>query len=66
MSTNGAKNYPFLRFMLVLFSLGGIVSTGMLTGNLIDTDGVSNLTWIALETGGSAAAHIANLKSISI
>ena len=39
---------------LVLFSLIGIVSTSMVTGNPIDTDSISNDVRIALETAVSA------------
>lgn len=51
---NGASAHPFLRLMLILFSLLGILSTSLLTGNEIDADSVSTLVVLALGTGGSA------------
>jgi hypothetical protein len=51
---NGASARPFLRFSLVLFSLLGIVSSSLLTGNPIDPDSLSSLVWVALQTGVSA------------
>lgn len=54
MFANGASARPFLRFALVLFSLLGIVSTSLITGNSIDADSVSSLVRVALETGISA------------
>jgi hypothetical protein len=56
MFANGASAHPFLRFALVLFSLLGIVSTSLVTGNGIDADSVTALVRIALETTVSAAA----------
>ncbi len=51
---NGACARPFLRFALVLFSLLGIVSTSLLTGNQIDPDSISSLVRIGVEAGVSA------------
>jgi hypothetical protein len=51
---NGASARPFLRFALVLFSLLGIVSSSLLTGNQINPDSISSLVVLALETGVSA------------
>jgi hypothetical protein len=56
MFANGASAHPFLRFALILFSLLGIVSTSLITGNGIDPDSVTVLVRIALETLVSAAA----------
>jgi hypothetical protein len=53
---NGASAHPFLRFTLVLFSLLGIVSTSLVTGNGIDPDSLTALVRIAFETTVSAAA----------
>jgi hypothetical protein len=47
MFANGASVKPFLRFALVLFSLVGIASSSILTGEPVSPDGVSSLTWIA-------------------
>jgi hypothetical protein len=51
MFANGASVKPFLRFALVLISLVGIANSSLLTGEPVNPDGVSSLTWIALETG---------------
>ena len=51
---NGASARPFLRFTLVLFSLLGIISTSLLTGNQINPDSISSLVVMAFETGVSA------------
>ena len=54
MFQNGASAKPFLRFALVLFSLLGIVSTSMLSGQPIDPDSISSLAIVAVETVLSA------------
>lgn len=51
---NGASARPFLRFTLVLFSLIGIASTSIITGEPINADSVTSLAKIALETAVSA------------
>jgi hypothetical protein len=48
---NGASARPFLRFMLIPFSLLGVVSSSLLTGNQIDPDCVSALVRMLFETG---------------
>ena len=51
---NGASARPFLRFTLVLFSLIGIASTSIITGEPINADSVTSIAKIALETAVSA------------
>jgi hypothetical protein len=46
--------WAFLRFTLILFTLLGMVSSSMLTGNEINPDSVSQLVLLAFETAVSA------------
>jgi hypothetical protein len=56
MFTNGASATPVLRFALVLFTLIGVVSSSVLTGDPINVDSVTALVRTGLETIVSAAA----------
>lgn len=51
MTNNGEKTKPYLRSLLVLFSLGGVVAAGFLSGQEIDPNAVSELVVAFLETG---------------
>lgn len=54
MFANGASAHPFLRFALIIFTLIGIGSTSLLTGNSIDPDSVTSWVVLAIETAVSA------------
>jgi hypothetical protein len=59
MFANGAVHKPWLRFVLVLLSLIGVVSSSLITGAEINPDSISNLVLIGVQALLSAgASHV--------
>jgi hypothetical protein len=50
MFNNGASQRPYLRAILVLLTLVGMVSTSVLTGNPLDADSVTAWMTLLLQT----------------